>query len=151
MKLRYYFLMFFSGMALSVSSQRVEYTYDNAGNRLTRTIILPSTLRSAAVAVDEEPEEEPLPQQKVYSDHLNQTDILIYPNPTKGLLRVKISGNAENKPVGLQVYDASGRVLLQESNAGSSTILDLSNQPSGIYMLRLVSDREKKEWKIIKE
>ncbi len=153
MKSSYLLLILLLGIALSVFSQnrKIEYAYDAAGNRLTRTIILPAQLRSAATAANEESEEESLLQEKVYSDHLNQTDILIYPNPTKGLLRVEINGNAGDKPVSLQVYDANGRVLRQESNAGSSTTLDLSNQPPGIYMLLLISDTEMNEWKIIKE
>ena len=153
MKSRYYLLILLSEIALSMFSQerRIEYTYDAAGNRLTRTIYMSSPLRSATVAVDEEPEEEPLPQEKIYSDHLNQTNIFIYPNPTKGLLRVEINDNVENKPVSLQMYDMNGRVLQQESNVVSSVTLDLSNQPAGTYILKLTSDTEKKEWKIIKK
>ncbi len=154
-KLKYFLLILLSAIALSVSSQdrRIEYTYDAAGNRVTRTIILSSSqLRSAASAAgNEETDEETLAQEKVYSDVLNRANILIYPNPTKGLLRIEISGNAESKPVNLQVYDMNGKILLQESNVVSSVTLNLSSQPAGIYMLRLTSDTEKKEWKIIKE
>lgn len=153
MKTRYYLLILLWGIAFSMFSQerRIEYTYDAAGNRLTRTIIFPSQLRSVAIAANEEPEEELPPQQKVYSDNLNQATFLIYPNPTKGLLKVEINGNMENKPVSLQMYDMNGRVLPQESNTVSSVTFSLGNQPTGIYILRLTSDTEKKEWKIIKE
>jgi len=126
----------------------IKFEYDAAGNRINRTI---NMLKSASVTTGKDTEEEPLPQEEIYSDHLNQVNILIYPNPTKGLLRVEINGNVENKPISLQVYDMNGKVLLQESNVVSSTTIDLSNHAPGIYILSLVSDTEKNEWKIIKE
>ena len=125
----------------------IAFEYDAAGNRISRRTI---TLRSAAVKeIPDEKEIEEAPQ--VFTDVLAQSTIYIYPNPTKGLLKVEITGNSENKPVSLQVYDMNGRILLQESNIVSSLTIDLSNKPAGIYILRLTADNEKNEWKIIKE
>ena len=136
-------------VANSLWGAAIEFEYDAAGNRTKRTILL-SSLRSAIAeeTIDEEEMEE-APQ--VFTDILAQSTIHIYPNPTKGLLIVEITGNSENKPVSLQVYDMNGRILLQESNVVSSFTIDLSNKPAGIYILRLMTDTEKNEWKIIKE
>ncbi len=128
----------------------IAFEYDAAGNRISRKVI---TLRSATASeIPGEEEEEEIPEEpQVFTDVLAQSSIYIYPNPTKGLLRVEINSNGASKPVSLQVYDMSGRMLLQESNVASSTTVDLSNQPAGTYILQLISDTEKNEWKIIKE
>lgn len=131
----------------------MEFTYDASGNRTDRKEI---TLRSATVKEipDEEEafdKEETDEAPQVFTDVLAQSTIHIYPNPTKGLLKVEITGERENKPISLQVYDMSGKVLVQETNVVWSTTIDLSNQPAGIYILRLAAEKEKKEWKIIKE
>jgi len=144
------FLFILSFFSMSNSwGAAIGFEYDTAGNRTFRRSI---TIRSATVKeiLDEE-EMEMDEQPQVFTDVLAQSTIHIYPNPTKGLLRVEITGYGENNPVSLQVYDMNGRALMQESNVVSSTTIDLSSQPAGVYILRLVSDTEKNEWKIIKE
>ena len=131
----------------------IEFTYDASGNRTVRKEI---TLRSAtAKEIPDEEEafdkEETDEVSQIFTGILAQSTIHIYPNPTKGLLRVEITGDRENNPVSLQLYDMSGKVLIQESNIVSSTTIDLSNQPAGIYILRLTAEKEKNEWKIIKK
>ena len=151
MKPTHYLLILLSGIALNISSQNpVQYTYDDAGNRLSRTIILPSSLRSAVV-VDQEPEEEAIFQETVYSDKLGQSSILIYPNPTKGILKVEITHTAEERPFTLQMYDMGGRALINEPNITSSLDMDLSSQPAGTYLLKIVSENGERTWKIIKQ
>ncbi len=150
-KFKIAFLFIFSGIASTLSGASIQFEYDAAGNRTVRKEI--TLLKSAVVKEDIEDEEEieagdePL----VFTETLAQSTIYIYPNPTKGLLKVEINSNGENKPVSLQVYDISGKILLQQSNVASFAALDLSNQPAGVYILRLISDTEKSEWKIIKE
>jgi hypothetical protein len=127
--------------------EAIEFEYDASGNRIKRKLI---TLRSATVK--ETPGEEEIDEApEVFTDILAQSTIHIYPNPTKGLLRVEITGDRENNPASLQVYDMSGRVLVQKSNVVSSTVIDLSNHSAGIYILKLTADKESNEWKIIKE
>jgi YD repeat-containing protein len=136
---------------LAVNSFRgaeIKFEYDAAGNRLARRII---TLRSAVINEISGEDDETVQSPQVFTAQLAQSAIRIYPNPTKGLLKVEITGNVADNPVILQVYDMNGRRLLEESNVASSVTLDLSNQPAGIYMLLLISGIEKNEWKVIKE
>ncbi len=136
-------------VAGNLSGAEIKFEYDDAGNRTSRKIIRisNSNLRSA-VAIQEE-NEETVEEPQIFTDHLSQSTILIYPNPTKGLLKIEINGGIN--PVDLQLYDMSGRLLQQESNVASSVTLDLSRLPAGTYILRLVSGNQKNEWKIIKE
>jgi hypothetical protein len=56
-------------------------------------------------------------------------DIQIVPNPTRGIINI-----LGNKPGKIQLYDAVGRLLLEEKNVNK---LDISGFSKGIYMIRL--------------
>ena len=147
MKLRYYILLLLPGIVFSVFSQnRVEYTYDAAGNRLSG---LSSQLRMAAISDREAEDETDTPE--IYSDKIEQSNIRIYPNPTKGILRIEIIRLAEENPIHIQLYDMSGRALINEQNAASFTDLNISDQPAGMYILTIFTDDRTTHWKIIKE
>ena len=65
----------------------------------------------------------------------SQKDLIVYPNPTTGLVTV---GNAS--AMNITVYNVTGsQVVKAEKNV---TQIDLSNFPSGIYLVKF-SDQEK--------
>ena len=68
---------------LDICAQRIKYTYDNAGNRLTRQKEIVVQTRGA-LSDEEEP--------SVYEEELSETKVTIYPNPTRGMLKIDISG-----------------------------------------------------------
>lgn len=63
------------------------------------------------------------------------SDVLIYPNPTVGMLNIVCDENLDQ----LVVISLDGKVIFQENNlqAGTSSI-DLSDLPSGTYLIQLV-------------
>ena len=65
-------------LPLIVSSQTiVNYTYDAAGNRIKREIVLSRSMENT---------------EKPLTETLSRKSISIYPNPTAGLLKISISG-----------------------------------------------------------
>ena len=66
---------------------------------------------------------------------LNQTSVVLYPNPTSGLVRM----DGLDHPVAAQVMDASGRVVM-EVTLNPSTMLDLSGLAEGMYAVQFVID-----------
>ena len=150
MKPKYYILLLLSGIASSVFSQnRVNYTYDAAGNRLSG---VSSQLRMAAIT-DEDTEltDEDTELQEIYSDKIDRSNIRIYPNPTKGILKIEIIRTTEENPIHIQLYDMSGRIIINEQNATSFTDLNISDKPAGTYILKIFSDNRTTNWKIIKQ
>lgn len=124
----------------------IQYSYDNSGNRILRKVI---TLKSAKVLPDSTNISKK--GKDIYEDNLGNKKIIIYPNPTKGELRVDI-GNYEDTPVsGLSIYDISGKLIIKKSQVNQSTILDLFPYPSGTYVMIIYIGNEKAEWKILKE
>ncbi|MGJ5640533.1 T9SS type A sorting domain-containing protein, partial [Formosa sp. S-31] len=66
-------------------------------------------------------------------------DIDMYPNPTTGILNLKIVGLDQTAPI--RVYDMSGKLLLNEVVKSDGTefvkVIDLSAYPKGFYLLTL--------------
>ena len=60
------------------AAQKVSFSYDNAGNRIKREIVL--SPKSAPTSQDDAHETQPI------SDMLADKDIRIHPNPTTGML-----------------------------------------------------------------
>ncbi len=77
-------------------------------------------------------------------DDILATDISVYPNPAKNL--IKISSN--NDVLNITITDISGNVLLKQNQAQS---LDISGLPAGIYLIKIRTNDGIFTRKIIKE
>lgn len=124
------------------AQNRIVYTYDNAGNRLTRQKEIVIQTRGVS-----DGEEEP----SIYEEEIVETKITIYPNPTKGMLRVDISGVERFENAQISLYSLTGNLLQQWADASQSNAIDLSSQAQGMYILQIAIDGKVSNWKIIKE
>lgn len=120
------------------------FTYDDSGNRVSRAVI---SLKSASITSDTLQAKQ---AKKPLEDQVGLQKTRIYPNPTKGLLRIEFPGLAE-QGTSIRVFDSNGRLIIQKTGAETENELDLSAYPPGFYILTIRSGQEKKEWKIIKE
>lgn len=131
---------FFCLTAVQLQGQNIAFTYDKAGNRIERKTIL---LKSSS-ASENEPEQ-------LFEDGLADQAIRIYPNPTEGHLMVSISPLG-NYPKGkITISDINGRLLITQEIEGPNTSLNLSDQPSGLYLMTITLGEESSVWKIIKK
>ena len=121
----------------------VSYGYDAAGNRTSRTITM--SLKSAPAP--ESPEEPPV----VYSEMLSDIELKIYPNPTDGLLKVEIHNLPEEQTAGIRLYNLSGRLITSLRGVTGFATIDISEQPPGTYLMKIVAGEYQTEWKIIKK
>lgn len=122
------------------AQQRIKYTYDESGNRIKKEIVLSST-RSLLSEDDE---------QEAYTEEIQSHQITIYPNPTKGLLNVKIAG-LDKINGQISIYNMGGRLINQSDLSSSNQTFDLSDQPNGIYIMQIKLEDKVSSWKIIKE
>ena len=81
---------------------------------------------------------------------LANLDIKIYPNPTKGILEVEIPNIGETKPM-LIIFNSQGKQILIHPISNQTSTVNLSDQPPGTYILKLILDQESLNWKIIKD
>lgn len=72
----------------------------------------------------------------------------IYPNPVKDVMTVEVADNSLASVV--EVYNFSGTVVARTEFAGSTTAIDLSTLPSGVYVVKVVSDDAVYNARIIK-
>ena len=67
--------------------------------------------------------------------------LMLYPNPTTGLLNVRCTGcNELLASVDIQVFDAYGKILQTVPMTSEATQLDLSHYADGIYFVKAVKD-----------
>lgn len=125
-------------------SQIIKYEYDQAGNRTGRYYSTVTLSKAATAKTDSAAR---TPQREM----VGKREVLIYPNPTKGALKIEIRGSLPATPVQYVLTDMSGHLLATTQEGGSSLIYDMSTYPAGIYFLLLTVDGVRSEWKIIKE
>jgi len=74
----------------------------------------------------------------------------IYPNPSyDGIFNIKSGTNTEAKEI--QVFDMSGKLIYKKSPMNEQVSkLDLSNQPDGVYIVKIISEKKLFTYKAIK-
>lgn len=127
----------------SYSQDTIRYTYDNAGNRISRDIIHiggGGMLKSGFI-------------EKPIIDYTFDNGVIkIYPNPTKGMLEVEIPEEPNNtETIQLLVYDSKGRLIIDRRQEPSRSVVDLSAYTNGLYILYLKKGQTISKWKIIKQ
>ena len=84
---------------------------------------------------------------------LSEKEMIIYPNPTDGLLNVTLTNFEENSR--LYLFSLSGNMLFQQNVENENSLektnltLDLSRFRKGVYFLRVVSKGESRLKKVI--
>ncbi len=124
---------------VSFGQDYISFSYDNAGNRISRTI----PVSKSAYVGDVETE--------VFNEILEELSFKMYPNPTKGLLTVEIENFTGETNASISIYDLQGRQIYNNSNAVASNAIDLSKQSPGTYIMILKAGDTTREWKIVKE
>jgi hypothetical protein len=146
------FLLAIAGMyGLHLQAQQpVKYGYDASGNRVSRVqvINMASMTKSSAGETEEMAADEP----PKFEDRLSEMKIIIYPNPTKGMLQVEITGGEIPADAKIYIYSLSGNLIRQVNGISGSNVVDISPQPAGSYIMRIYIDKDHvSAWKIIKE
>lgn len=67
-----------------------------------------------------------------------QARVEIYPNPSAGKLKI-ISQNINSNTIGVEIYDSAGKNRLRQS-ISLDEMIDISNLPSGVYIIKLHQD-----------
>ncbi len=139
-------------ISFTAFAQDFTYTYDAAGNRIARVVYLQTktTLHNNG-STNHETEEEEIAEEKTLKDKLGSFDLLVYPNPTKGLVVVEISGEETIESATYNVYDVGGKQVANGTVASSMLLVNLNQQIAGTYTLRLTINGKQQSWKIIKE
>jgi hypothetical protein len=73
---------------------------------------------------------------------IDEQNIIIYPNPSKGQLNIAFSGNSNTNAI-VEIIDMEGKLIFSNSYQNVSTaIIDLNSIPKGIYLLKSTNGYE---------
>jgi hypothetical protein len=139
--------LLFSQIDLMVlTMQTVNYQYDEVGNRIEKSILL---LKSGNA------DNSNLSDTLIKDQSFDQMDVLIYPNPTAGQISIEIRARKQNFEAeeGFEagIYDLQGRKVQQKTiNEGEMTVIDIGNEPDGLYILMIWNKEVSSRWKVIK-
>ena len=140
---------------LLLNSFSADFNYDDAGNMTKHTIVL--WVSKTAPADDTtkvlEPEVEFDEEQPPIEDHILSNKILIYPNPTRGLLRVQLDGYDPNRDGSAMVsaHSMVGVKVVERVLNEPTTTIDMSRHPAGIYILTVRIGEHARQWRVVKE
>ena len=139
--------------------QTINYTYDENGNRTNRILVV-EQYKSKGLNVPVEklkdiPTEIPKEELKEVDKEIekgaeSELKTLIYPNPTKGVLKIEIVNLPLDSKTEARLYDLSGTELIVRKNFENYYEMDINRLKDGIYILRVVINDVATDWKIIK-
>jgi len=78
-------------------------------------------------------------------NQLEAINISITPNPTNGLITVDADQNFN-----VEVFDISGRLVLSTDMSNNTTSIDISNEETGLYLVRLSNENGTLTYKVVK-
>lgn len=74
-------------------------------------------------------------------------EMVIYPNPAKGYVTIQLDEIPEN--IVINIKDVLGKTLLEQKANSTSTLINVSSLPKGIYYVELVNDSYKYAKKLV--
>jgi len=114
---------------------KVGETGESGTSSLKSTVSRPGSTNSAVPEIPE----------------LGEEKITVYPNPTRGLLRVDIANVEIPKDARIYLYNVQGAMVRQLIDISAINELDISEQPAGTYIMRIMMDKDNiSTWTIIK-
>ncbi|AOW19528.1 hypothetical protein LPB138_02025 [Urechidicola croceus] len=81
-------------------------------------------------------------------DYELSSKISIYPNPTRGLLNIKIANLSSDYTI--EIFNIQGKVVLSKSMKQSEETVNIENLPTGVYLLKTQINDKVYTQKIIK-
>lgn len=129
-------------MGLTAQTLSYEYTYDLAGNRIRRSVV-----RLSKESINSNDDKTPLS----FTDYLfDGYSMKVYPNPTKGVVRFEME-QSEWQLDQYRLFDIKGTQIMEGVCGSNNFDLDLSGQPSGVYLIEFRNKTKVYTSKIIKE
>lgn len=93
-----------------------------------------------------------LPQQPATRSVLDERTLVVYPNPSTGIVHLTING-LEGRKVEVTVLNVIGTVMYRETlsdlNERSTRTLDLSRFANGLYYVKLEADNSSQLCKLV--
>ena len=151
-KFIHYFSLIFSilivtkvrAQTIPSGSVGIVYTYDATGNRIDRKYVANNS-PSETAGINNKDSSLIKTKNSFKTIQVNA----LYPNPTTGKVTISLVSPVDNATV--QIFDAAGRLILQNKQSGNQLKVDLSRYRAGIYFLHLLQKEGYLNLKVIKK
>lgn len=130
-------------MCAPLHAQKIAYSYDSGGNRIQKRIIVLSVGAKGSRVFAED--EEDITAVKV--PEAQDSGIAIQTDGDSKVT-VTVSEEAWAREGVISVFSANGGKVTESKSTARTTEIDLSDQPSGIYLLTVKTGRRTKTWRI---
>ena len=124
------------------------YEYDESGNRTCRHVLeMKGSPKSLTGQNNGDGSQE---ENAYYVSEIGEITVHVYPNPVRELLFVQITNYKDFQSGELFLYSIDGKFLKRIPVNEDKIEINLSEYPSGVYLLKLKINNFHQEWKIIK-
>ena len=129
----------------SIQAQTIQYSYDNAGNRIQRKVFV--SIVSPEAEATASARNSPFPEATTEQVAI-QNSIKVFPNPAQNQLQITLGEELQNATI--ELFDLPGKLMIKSPLRGLNHSIDLTQQSSGEYIL-VVRNREfLGQWKVVK-
>lgn len=136
-----------SMLAVAGFSQSVSFTYDAAGNRVTRALTL-QKINSNAGSLNDSTEKHTALIEAITIDDV---EVTISPNPNGGKFKVSISNLNDQSNVKIFLHTMTGKLVFETIKPKPITTVNISNRENGTYILTVIVNGTSEAWKVIKQ
>jgi hypothetical protein len=157
-------ILAFLSTSLFTYGQTVSFVYDSNGNRTKRSIIVEElqeksftfpvkteSLNIGSKGSDSDKSEVlEIAGHLIASEEGEEVKTIIYPNPTRGLLKIEVINLPFASTTEMRLFDLEGKVLKTLKNFDSVSEMDIGNLRNGLYILRIEINDLVFDWKVIK-
>lgn len=142
-------------MLVSAQQTAYEYTYDNAGNRTMREMIIlpPVAPGGGGNALVQEPLIAQIAPESKSAERGSTQEILelsLYPNPTTSSVNVKFS-QSEVLTNEVRIIDNNGKVMYSKNDLSGDFEVPFDNLIPGNYFIWLSLQGEIKRFQVVKQ
>ena len=139
----YTMILFFP--AIAHAQGRIEYEYDEVGNRICQSCEMPAISKAMSRPL--------LPVSgKGNGDVGCNAGIRVYPNLTTDVLYIALKNVESNGNYRVMLYNSQGALIMSKENIESETTdISLGQLPVGTYLLTVFENEMQTTFKVIKQ
>lgn len=143
MRFALFLMSFLLTSSYSLAQGRIEYEYDEVGNRICQSCVMPVQNKAMAKPV--------FPIGEMHDDKSRLVSVEIYPNPTSDYIHVIVKGNSMTCNYSLTLYTSQGERLYSKAITDEMTDINLSDYPNGVYLLAVGVEGNKTICKVVRQ
>ena len=138
MLLKFLFALLLSFVCVDIAQAQLTYSYSATGNRQNVHI----GFAKIAATPDE---------QEEYTETLDNIQFKIFPNPTKGLLKINIDTDVKIEDLKIEMFDVNGKKIIDKSVLSKEIELDITDALAGTYFMKIFVNNKPYFWNILKD